>query len=360
VHPFDPRLSDNALMAAIATARPTAPHLLNRRAPRALSEIALRLLEKEPEARYPHTGALLQALWEAGKKRKSSAWKAPLLSALEELPTESTLEQKEAWLERRHEAMLADRKEQPQEDAPAPEARRTWRVWHFAGAGLLLLGFLLAATWLVRDTLAPPPSAEPIASTALEPVTSEKGSSSVSSATTSQEPSSTVHGGSRFGWLALWLCATTGLGCPAAQVRPEPVDCPEEAVRDMFEVLKLDGTPFGVLIDVRQPGRPEEVGTYSEGPVVGRVEKVAGNPPELPTGTLLYGRLWTDPGVQTEDGEDAVMGRYTEALLPDGRKFQVCMALGGPSGRTRKLPGSRSGAVRLYKVELLSPVQRWP
>lgn len=80
--------------------------------------------------------------------------------------------------------------------------------------------------------------------------------------------------------------------------------------------------------------------------------------PELPGGTLLYWRLWTGPGIQTREGEEAVLGRYTEALLPDGRKLPVCIVLGGPEGRWRKLPGSTPGAVRLPQKLPVSAVWR--
>ena len=75
---------------------------------------------------------------------------------------------------------------------------------------------------------------------------------------------------------------------------------------------------------------------------------------------MLYGRLWTGSGIQNLDGEEAVLGRYTEALLPDGRKLRVCIALGGPEGRWRKLPGSEPGAAELTREVPVSAVWRWP
>ncbi len=75
LHPFDPELSDKELLAAIATVPPAAPHLLNPLAPRSLSNISMKLLEKKPEARYPITETLLQALEKAAEReRKSPAW----------------------------------------------------------------------------------------------------------------------------------------------------------------------------------------------------------------------------------------------------------------------------------------------
>ena len=159
----------------------------------------------------------------------------------------------------------------------------------------------------------------------------------------------------------MWLCTTTGLGCPAAQVRPEPENCPAEAQHNMFEVLKLnEGMRLQAIIDIHQPGDPNQEGTYHDGPIIGRVVQRDWSPPELPGGTLLYGRLWTGPGILDRDGEEAVLGRYTEALLPDGRKLSVCIALGGPAGRWNKEPGSRPGAVRLPQELPVGAVRRWP
>ncbi|WP_309887927.1 serine/threonine-protein kinase [Archangium sp.] len=364
-HPFDPNLSDKALTTAIATVVPTAPHLINPRAPRSLGDIALKLLEKRPEARYPDAKALLQALWEAGKERTSPAWRQPLLASTEEAPLEATVEEKEAWLARRQqvaprteEALPLEEarpREEPRQEVPVPQERRTGRTWRHAGVGVLLLCVLFLASVLVRATLPPAPLSEPTLSTAIE-----KGRAPVTPSPTPQDATS-PRGGSRLGWLAVWLCTATGLGCPAAQVRPEPADCSDEAQRNTFELLKLDeGMLISAVVDIHQPGEPSDKGTYRDGPIVSRVLGDERTYPELPDGTLLYGRLWTGPGLQTRNGLDAILGRYTEALLPDGRKFPVCMVLGGPEGLWRKHDGSMPGAARTNRVVPVSAVRSWP
>ncbi|MFY0567483.1 serine/threonine protein kinase [Archangium lansingense] len=103
-----------------------------------------------------------------------------------------------------------------------------------------------------------------------------------------------------------------------------------------------------------------EEGIYRDGPIVSRVVQREGTSPQLPGGTLLYGKLWTGPGIQNWNGMEAVLGRYTEALLPDGRKLPVCIVLGGYEGRWRKLPGSKPGAVRLFRELPVAAVRRWP
>ncbi|HEX5744669.1 MAG TPA: serine/threonine-protein kinase [Archangium sp.] len=362
-HPFDPELPDKELLAAIAAVPPAAPHLLNPLVPRSLSDIAMKLLEKRPEDRYPNTEALLEALEQAiEKQRKSPAWKVPLTAP--DSPAEALSKQTEQeQVAQPQQAAPAGEAAPPPEDTRPPEGaredapaqeRRTWRVGRLALVGLLLLAGLLLASWLVRSTLAPPHMPESIASGS-----PEKGSAPVPPLTTPQD--STPSNRSRFGVLTVWLCTAAGLGCPAAQVRPEPEDCPAEARHNMFEVLKLnEGMELQAIVDIHQPGGPWEDGTYRDGPIVGRVVQRDWSPPELPGGTLLYGRLWTGPGIQNRNGEEAVLGRYTEALLPDGRRLPVCIVLGGPEGRWHKLPGSEPGAVRLELELPVAAVWRWP
>ncbi|HEX8822235.1 MAG TPA: protein kinase [Archangium sp.] len=366
-HPFDPHLSDKALTTAIATVPPMAPHLVNPRAPRSLGDIAMKLLEKQPGARYPDTQALLQALWAAGKERTSPAWKVPLLASTTEAPVEATVEEKEAWLARRQQeaAPTAEEapppedarpgKEEARQEVPPPQERRTWRTWHLAGMGVLLLSVLFLALWLVRSTLRSPPPSEPTASVAIE-----KGSAPVPTSTTSQD-SAPTRGNSSFRWLAVWLCTATGMGCPSAQVRPAPGACSDEARRNMFEVLKLnEGMRIQALVDIHQPGEPTEEGTYHDGPIVSRVVQREWSPPQMPGGTLLYGQLWTELGLQNQVGDEAVLGRYTQALLPDGRMLPVCMVLGHPEGLAEKWPGSKPGAAVLKRELPVFAVWRWP
>lgn len=158
--------------------------------------------------------------------------------------------------------------------------------------------------------------------------------------------------------LAAWLCAATGLGCPAAQVKPEPADCPTEATETMFQVLQIrTASPLRALVDVKQPGEVGEMGLYKEGPVVGRITVGEGL---LVEGSLLYGNLWTGPGLMDDFGREAVIGRYTRAVLPDGKEYPVCIALGGPDGRMPRLPGSESGSVQLPRDAPVNAVWRWP
>jgi serine/threonine-protein kinase len=359
LHPFDPELPDKELVAAIATVPATAPHLLNPRVPCSLSDIALKLLEKRPEARYPDTAALLQALEKAAEQgRNSPAWKVPLtepdLSALEASKEEAADHRETA-----PEAQAAkppesapSREAAQQQEAPPP-ARSTRRGgWLIAGfIALLLLGAL--GVLFGRATLAPSPTAERGASAA-----TPRGNPTMPQSTTSQDSATSRRSSSLSSLLAASLCAATTLGCPAAQVRPEPEDCATETTDLMFNELKLTtSSPLRALVDVHQPGRKGEWGLYKEGPVVGRVTVGEGLMVE---GSLLYGYLWIGPGLKDDFGREAVIGRYTQTLLPDGRKYPVCIALGGPDGRMPRMPGPQAGTVQLPRDSPVNAIWRWP
>jgi serine/threonine-protein kinase len=362
LHPFDPALSDEELVAAIATVRPTAPHLLNPLVPRSLSDIALKLLEKKPGDRYPSTQALLLALDEAaGKERTSPAWKVPLTpprvvaEATHEERMEPRVQPPEAGPE--VEAARPPEDAPPRDGTPRPEAqplargtgRGRWLIAVLAGLLLVVAIGLLSR----RALLAPSPPAAPDAS-APDP----RGTPPMSQPTPSQD-FATPRGSSRSRLLAAWLCATTGLGCSSVQVKPpKPEACPKEVTDVMFKELELHTElTMQVVIDVNQPRQEGEPrGLYQDGPVVGRVWYGQGR---LVAGTLLYGYLWTGPGIKDEDGGEAIIGRYTKALLPDGKEYPVCLSLGGPPGRMDRVPGSKPGTVSLPREHTVTAVWRF-
>jgi serine/threonine-protein kinase len=342
LHPFNPELPDKELLAAIASVPPTAPHLLNPLAPRSLSDIAMKLLEKQPEDRYPSTEALLQALEKAAaSERQSPAWKVPLLEAARGPVESESTGSAEPEPPREEEHPPEVRQESPAADPGRPRRAR-WPLVLLAS--LIVLGLAL---WLARPTLVPPPEA-PLPGSGR----SEKGSPPVSTPPRST-PSSL---------LVAWLCAVSGIGCPGAQVKPpEPEDCPDEVTQTMFRDLNVQtALTFGVMVDINQPGYLSELGVYQEGPIISRLVAEGGN---LPDGSLLHGHLWTGPGIHEIRGGKkvpAVMGRYTLAVLPDGRKYRVCLVLGDEDGRVPLAEGSKPGALRLPKQLPVSSVWRWP
>jgi eukaryotic-like serine/threonine-protein kinase len=360
--PFDPRLTTDELLTAIQTVVPRAPHRLNPEVPESLGRIVMRLLEKRPEERYESAEALLQALWEAAKERTKRAWKARL-GLPPEGPAPMTQEEVE---ERRLHKQEAERRAQEAQrlkteklsqeqafeqvstalmqmeaelDAADKEAARRKARWRRVAlvAGPLLLGLALYASWWVW-----PSPADWIALAA-----SPKGSPLMSRLSNFRPVRVT----------AAWLCATFAVGCAATPVRPLPEDCPREVVRKMEEMNLIGRGEYSVIIDINQPGDGFQRGTYRPGPIVSRVVKYKWTGP-LPDGTLLYGQLWTE-GL-TKEGPEAVLGRYTEALLPDGRRFPVCIVLGDQTGLTIKDEGSKPGAARLPREWMALAVRRWP
>jgi serine/threonine-protein kinase len=351
-HPFNPELKDEELLAAIASVRPTPPHTLNPRAPRALSDIALTLLEKRPEDRYVDTEALLRALEQAGKERESPVWKVPLLE-----PGEKPAEPMSQVVEGQPPAVAdvpreAPEVHHPKERAPVvarrerPPASRRARGYRVLLASLALLCLCL---WLARSMLSP----------------TQKESPAMPAPTPLQD---SPPSGARPVWLAAWLCAAFSLGCPGAQVKPpESADCSQEALDAMFKELKIrTGSNLYAEVDISQPGRMSALGVYQEGPLIGRISRGDG---ELPVGTLLYGYLWTGPGIydvsaNTPEGKtwkrEAVLGRYTQVVLPDGRKYPVCIVLGDRDGRVPKAEGSGPGVTTLPRALPVSVVRSWP
>ncbi|WP_257460538.1 serine/threonine protein kinase [Archangium lipolyticum] len=70
---------DQVMLGEIVSRRPTEPHEMNGRVPRALSALCMRLLEKEPEARPRTAGVLAEALEAALKEARGDAsWDVPL------------------------------------------------------------------------------------------------------------------------------------------------------------------------------------------------------------------------------------------------------------------------------------------
>jgi eukaryotic-like serine/threonine-protein kinase len=361
LHPFNPRLPDGPLLLAIEALVPTPPRQLNPRAPRSLSDIAMRLLEKRPEDRYPSAEALHQALWEAARERKSPAWKQPLVRSEEELPEEASVEAVRRRLARKlkdaNEARTApapveeaEEHTRPEVEAPlpSPERRRGWLAAVLASG--LLIGLLLFASWRAWGTFGPPlqPGSPPVPTSSVSP----------------DSASSSQRGASREVLLTALLCGFFSVGCTAAPVKPPQrgEDCPAEARHFMFKELKISpGSELKAVLDIHQPGDQSVRGVYREGPLLSRVSAYSWADPGLPAGTLLYGYLWTGPGYHYFGKDDAVIGRYTEALLPDGRRGPICMVIGGPNdGLAPRLPGSTPEAIQLPRELPVSAVRRWP
>lgn len=343
--PFDARLTQDELLTAIQTVIPRAPHRLNPEVPESLSRITLRLLEKRPEDRYASAEALLQALWDAAKERTKRAWKVRLKLPPEGAAPVTQDEVEERRLHQQEAERRAQEARKQQEDELAEEG-----AFEQLSTTIQELGAEVSAAreqtarrkkWRRRTAVV---SVSLLLGLALF-VTSEKGSSLVSTLSNSWPVKRA----------AIWLCATITIGCPAAQVRPPQADCPGDVVKGMEEMGIFDGRT-NVLLDINQPGESADLGSYRAGPIISKVVDTGSNP--LPEGTLLYGQLWTE-GL-TKRGDDAVLGRWNEALLPDGRRVPVCFVLFDPTGLIAKEEGSKPGQAALPKVMRLEPTEFWP
>jgi serine/threonine-protein kinase len=131
----------------------------------------------------------------------------------------------------------------------------------------------------------------------------------------------------------------------------------------MKELGFNNGSSFMVIVDIRQPGEQYDAGLYQDGPVVGRFVKQYMSRQFLPEGTLLHGRLWTtgiSVDVYREGLRPGVIGRYTQAVLPDGRSYPVCIVMGNDDGRVLKQQGSTPELTVLGRSMPMSAVWRWP
>ncbi|WP_147444504.1 protein kinase, partial [Corallococcus sp. CA031C] len=136
--------------------------------------------------------------------------------------------------------------------------------------------------------------------------------------------------------------------CTGAQVRPDSSRCPEGALETMRKLSLNQGGSASILTDIDQPGTNSEELIVRDGPIVSLTVESYG---DMPTGTRLYGQLWTGGG--------RVTGRYTRAELPDRRVIPVCLVYGNRDGG-EWLPGSKAGAVRMPRTWAYTVVHTFP
>ena len=149
-----------------------------------------------------------------------------------------------------------------------------------------------------------------------------------------------------------WLEA----GCTGVQTRPDPEDCPKEAIRAMEQelgwslVLRIQ--PH-LLLDVTkgtlEEARANNRAVWKDGPVTGALADPEG---KAPAGTRLDGHLWTTG--------DRIYGRYVRAHLPGGRVVPICVEITeiGDLGMNKE-EGSKPGAPIGRKVAVGLAVERW-
>ncbi|CAM3598808.1 protein kinase [Corallococcus sp. ZKHCc1 1396] len=372
---------------------------LNPRVPTLLESIILRLLAFAPEQRPEGTASVAREVRRA-LAVADAAWEAPLFGWRERTSSGSrtTLEAAEAkgpvmpgqevalreararHVEEVH--RLREVRELRQRD-PAKVAEVEARAFRAARGGgwrshplrwavvpVLLAGLLLAglASWRlehVPGVVAPVPGVQqmapspgpyqaraPLAGEALPPALfqQEKEDMTLRAPRQAAVNSSPVRAGAlgKLKRCTLAAGAVAFTACAGAQIRPDPTRCPEGALEAMRKLSMNETGSASILTDINQPGNNSEELIVRDGPIVSLTVESYG---DLPTGTRLYGQLWTGGG--------RVTGRYTRAELPDRRVIPVCLVYGNLDGG-EWLPGSKAGAVRMPRTWAYRVVHAFP
>ncbi|HZH16905.1 MAG TPA: protein kinase [Archangium sp.] len=324
--PFGDR-GDPGLNRAILETTPPAPHERNPRVPLALSELCMRMLEKEPEARYPDARALAEDLGEQCTQADNS-WRTPLFP--------------EARRDKRPARVPA---------APGRQGRKRW--W---AAGLVLAAVLggtgvisLSAAWrqppspvmplgqrMESPSQPPPQQAIPRQEIAPTGLTGEVGHGAgpeqssppapVATATSKKEPKMTKSKTTQALLAATCVASSACVGGLQNRQPPKPAECPPgaEATHKRFNVIPLRPEPITILpLDTPQPE-----GWFSEGPVTAQILVPWG---DLPKRLRIDGELFFAKG--------RLHGRFTQAHLPNGEVVPVCLQLWSLGERSDS-PGS--------------------
>ncbi len=380
-YPFPPSDVKPLLYLDIAHREPVAPVDVNPRVPRAFSDVVMRLLAKHPEARYRTGEETHAALLAAVTFGAREPWEASVFE-WEETPGAEALEGAEEETATSKRSIRRPPpppvREQPPPPTPPhhPGQPRRWRKALAMGLPALLALALAAlvlaprAQWWMGQApsaispvhptaevarLHPPAVVQEVAPTAKAPDTAPAAAPpspvGISPAATAPpvrqkddvsmkknhpgspkpEPrTAPPETASSKAWKkALLLCLLQGgTACAGAQVRPQPGDCPPEALAAM-KALRInihDAVP--AWLDVTKP-RENMVDNYTDGPVVSSLLRDFG---DLPQSAVLYGRLWVTGNGVDVFGRKKVYGRWDRAKLPDGREVPVCFIMGNPTG----------------------------
>ncbi|NOK18148.1 serine/threonine-protein kinase [Corallococcus carmarthensis] len=384
--PFD-GTDDPGFIEAVIASTPTPPHEENARAPRALSDVCIRLLEKTPETR---TLSALAAVTELERvlAGADTTWDVPLCDAFGEdtATTEGGRDSKDRWMRaplyrpRRGKRPPPPGLPPPAVSTPtapgtpvksAPKSRRRSSPWAVAVALLLVLMVGAALMlWTSRVAGVAPSRQEvaasgksPQADRAAAPIAPEATAAAVALPATLQEVSATVttppkdtqplqlpskpakKGMSVMTRAVSTAAACTALACPGTQVRPPPPPepCPIGAVKAMAK--------RGIDIGDKQPAR------FVKG--LGRIVSIGEGPVEvhliggwegLPGGSILSGRSIV---------RDRVYARLTWATTSQGDSFPVCLdvyAEEGPLGMAREAGDDSPSRARIWTIAYVKAV----
>jgi len=408
-YPFPPHLPPDMLYLAIEAQTPPAPADFNRRTPRALSDIILRLLQKKPQERYPTGAELHAALISAVGFGKPVEWEASLFEWEEERGTEPVPGASARRRIRRPEwptrsatapaprlviAPSLPFVRRPARQAPgaagqAPPAPVPWQRRLRSPvlvASVLLAGVVGLAAWRIRalehgpssgeakvpvplsGVVTPPvplrevapvealPEAVPATAPPMVEATAVAAAPSAAlpkeDAPVMKQPKLPVSSLKNVGMKAMGVAgACLNLACSGPQVRPalpEPEACPRDALKTMEELGIQQGYKRTIVISVIK-GEPHVISVSAGEAQVRLVEGWEG----LRRGSVVSGQLILG---------DRVYGRFTSALTHDRRAtYPVCMELIGLDGKRglERKPGDDADSARVFPVGELRPVDHF-
>ncbi|OJH38790.1 serine/threonine protein kinase [Cystobacter ferrugineus] len=340
---------------------PLAPHVLNPRVPEPVSRLCLRMLEKEPRARFQTHEALLVELEDllAGSEGEGG-WDQPLIDP--EPPRRegeggSDLEGDESGFPGR---APRRRRGQGAWEQGTPGGKKTpRRAWGGVLLGLVL-GLCAAALWLrasyppVTSTqgwgteqavfvhemawVGEPFQAQPGAAPDRAQLPASSQTPMSHSADVNQTPSRDSNPPRREVERSCWKAAALGAlagaaleGCTSAtapQVRPSPppvIECPAgwKDTHELFGLRRMNVT----VVQLGKDGWIGESSEVKEGPFT----VVLDDPwNEMPQGTVFTGTLKFG---QNRFEEDRIYARFGEARTPQGRRYPICVQayLTGPA-----------------------------
>jgi len=410
--PFPPHLPPDLLYLSIEGQTPPTPADFNRRTPRALSDIIMRLLAKKPEERYPTGAELHAALLAAVGFGRLAVWEARLFEWEEVEGTEPESGNGPRQRIRRPEwptrsatppaprrviapalpfvrrPVRQDLREAGQEPPAQALPREQWPRAHFLVAAVLLAGGMGLAAWGMRamerepssgeaEVLAPhsdgvtspaplrevapvralpeavpvtaPPMVEATAVAAAPPAALPKEDSPVM-----KQPKPTAISLKKVGRTAMGVAgACLELSCASPQVHsrpppPAPEACPLDTLKTMEELGIRLGYKRTVVLNVIR-GEPHVISVNA-----GEVQVRLGEGWEgLRSASVVTGQLTLG---------DRVYGRFTSAVTHDRRAtYPVCMelfSLDGERGLERK-PGGDANSARVFAVGQLKPVDHF-
>ena len=400
--PYPPELPPDLLYMQIEAVEPCAPRDFNRRVPRALSDIIMRLLAKKPEARFQRGQDVHAALVAAVSLGDARDWDdtvfdwedaaahdggAPRRIRRPEAPTRSRTPPPRklvlgpvlpmARLPARRARGVPDRARAPE----LPKARR--RRWPYSAVLVTALGFVILGTKVLggwspsprpevlrapvqpsaaglplessghevaravaapeTDAAAVPPRAAlPPAAVAAFATHAEDEAPVKKKSAAAPSTSGTQSRAPGLGSVRKALCVgatSAALACAGTPVRADPPS--ESCPPGAVEAMRKLGLRIGGSHPVDFPGTRHEILAVRDGYT--EVE-VVGPWGKLLSPTRLRGRLII--------GKTRVFGRLTEARTPDGTRIPVCMELYGTDDKRGLVPKPDGGSdfARVFSV----------